>query len=259
MQTPLFKATSLTKEFTARYQLAGVPSMHRAVNQVSFSIYQGEIVGIVGESGSGKTTLAQLCCGLLAPTSGHIEFMGTDFLHLKGRRFQDIRIHMQMVFQDPAASLNPRKTILENLGEPLLYHRRIPKELLIPHVTHLLNQVGLPGTLLHRYPHEFSGGQQQRLSIGRALALAPKLLLLDEAVSALDVSVQAQILNLLYDLRASSGLSYLFISHDLRVIRSLCDRVLVMYQGEIVESRDTDSLFLYPQHPYTKKLISCII
>lgn len=260
MPKPLFKAMGLTKEFEARHQIAGIPPIHRAVDQVSFSIYDKDIVGIVGESGSGKTTLAQLCCRLIEPTSGHIEFLDTDFLSLSGKELQAIRLQMQMVFQDPAASLNPRKTVLENLGEPLLYHQRVPsKAALIPYVSQILYEVGLPGPILHRYPHEFSGGQQQRLSIGRALSLRPKLLLLDEAVSALDVSVQAQILNLLYDLRESAGLSYLFISHDLRVIRSLCNRVLVMYQGKMIESRDTESLFLYPQNSYTKKLISCIL
>lgn len=180
-------------------------------------------------------------------------------MSLKGKALTLHRQKIQMVFQDPLASLNPRKTILDNIGEALLYHKLIAtKQEQIDHVCEILKQVGLPISSLKQYPHQFSGGQQQRISIGRAIAMKPKLIILDEAVSALDLSVQAQILNLLYSLKEQLGLSYLFISHDLSVIRCLCDRILVMYQGKIVEEQPTEKLFTSPQHPYTKQLLNSL-
>ncbi|MCB1181466.1 MAG: ABC transporter ATP-binding protein [Chlamydiia bacterium] len=229
----------------------------KAVDNISFSIKQGEVVGMVGESGSGKSTAAHSLIRLLEPTEGEISFLGKDFLNLKK---QDLRLHrqkLQMVFQDPLASLNPRKTILENLGEALLYHKLVQnKQEQIEAVAHILERIGLPKKALTSYPHQFSGGQQQRLSIGRAIALKPKLVICDEAVSALDLSVQAQILNLLFELKDTYKLSYLFISHDLAVVRNFCDTVLVMCKGKIVERGEAKRVFEHPNHPYTQQLLA---
>ncbi|NGX61998.1 MAG: Glutathione import ATP-binding protein GsiA [Chlamydiae bacterium] len=231
----------------------------RAVENVSFSIHEDEIVGLVGESGSGKTTVGRAILRLIEPTEGEILFLGEDLRKFSSRKMRRIRPQIQMVFQDPLSSLNPRKTILENIGEPLLYHKRVKsKEALVEVVSGILQKVGIPISALYQYPHQFSGGQQQRISIGRAISLRPKLVVCDEAVSALDLSIQAQILNLLYQLKKSLGLAYLFISHDLAVVRHLCDRVLVMHEGKIVEEGETKALFAGPKHPYTQKLFSSI-
>jgi ABC-type oligopeptide transport system ATPase subunit len=231
----------------------------KAVDNVSFKVGAGEIVGIVGESGSGKSTLAKTAIALQKPTAGDIFFMDKP-INYKSHALRTLRKEVQMVFQDPYSSLNPRKTIYTSLTEALYYHGIIrEKEKLIKKALEILDLVGLPKDSLERYPHEFSGGQQQRICIGRAIALKPKLIVCDEAVSALDVSVQAQILNLLYWLKQEFDLSYLFISHDLNVIRHFCDTILVMFNGKVVEEAKTKELFDHPKNEYTKTLFaSCL-
>lgn len=232
----------------------------KAVDGISFSIDQGEVVGLVGESGSGKSTAGRASIRLIDPTEGESTFLGQSLTCASRLQLRKLRQQVQMVFQDPLASLNPRKTILENVGEALLFHKLVStREEQIEKVTAVLQKVGLSAAILNQYPHQFSGGQQQRISIGRALILCPKLLICDEITSALDLSVQAQVLNLLTDLKKSLKLSYLLISHDLSVIRHLCDRVLVMHQGKIVEEGRTEALFYKPKHPYTQKLLGSIL
>lgn len=228
----------------------------KAVDSVSFHIDEGEVVGLVGESGSGKSTIGRSILRLIEPTDGEILFQNQNLRSLSLEQLRAIRPQMQMVFQDPLASLNPRKTILANVGEALLFHKRVKtKEEQVERVVETLKSVGIPTSALNQYPHQFSGGQQQRISIGRALILRPKLIVCDEVTSALDLSVQAQVLNLLLDLRRRYKLSYLFISHNLSVVRHLSDRILVMHQGKIVESGPTEQVFSSPNHPYTQKLL----
>ena len=229
----------------------------RAVDDVSLAIMPGEALGIVGESGCGKTTLGRLAVRLTAPTAGTIRFEGRDISALDEKAMRPLRSAMQIVFQDPYSSLNPRLTVREIIAEPL-ENFGVPRREIGGRVAELLATVGLPADAATRYPHAFSGGQRQRISIARALALRPKLIVCDEAVSALDVSVQAQILNLLADLRAELGLSLLFISHNLAVVRYLCHRIAVMYLGRIVELADTTALFETPQHPYTAALLRAV-
>ena len=254
----LFSVHNLKKHFPV---YSGVfrkqSSWIKALDGISFSIQTGEVLGLVGESGSGKSTAARAAIRLIEPTEGEIFFCGENFLQASSQQLQKMRKEIQMVFQDPYSSLNPRKTIMESLGEALRYHKITKNEdERIQVILKTLDLVGLPEDSLYRYPHEFSGGQQQRLCIGRAIALRPKLIICDEAVSALDVSVQAQILNLLKDLKEELQLSYLFISHDLSVVRYICDRILVMKEGIIVESAESKELFNNPQHSYTKELMS---
>lgn len=255
---PLLEVKNLKKYFPIR---KGILRRHvgdiKAVNGVSFSIEEGQIVGLVGESGSGKSTVARAAIRLYEPTSGEVYFQGKDLLAMKRKELKSIRRFVQMVFQDPLSSLNPRKTILENIGESLLYHKLVKnKEEQVARVINILKDIGLSQNALSRYPHQFSGGQQQRISIGRAVAMNPRLLICDEAVSSLDLSIQAQILNLLYDLKQKFHFSYLFISHDLSVVRNFCDEVIVLYRGEVVERGKSAKLFENPQHPYTKSLLS---
>jgi oligopeptide/dipeptide ABC transporter ATP-binding protein len=232
--------------------------MLRAVDGVSLRVERGETVGLVGESGCGKSTLGKTLIRLADPSGGSIEFDGDDITALDQRRLRAVRRRIQMIFQDPFSSLNPRHTIGEILGTPLKVHgigdakerRRI--------VGDIVARVGLPGDALMRYPHEFSGGQRQRIGIARALILSPELVVCDEPVSALDLSIQAQILNLLVELKRDLGLSYLFISHDLSVVRYFADRVLVMYLGRIVESADNATLWSAPKHPYTRALMDAV-
>jgi oligopeptide/dipeptide ABC transporter ATP-binding protein len=228
----------------------------RAVNGVSLSMRRGEVLALVGESGSGKTTVGRTILRLIAPTSGSIIFRGQDITHLPHRRMRPLRRHMQMIFQDPYASLNPRMTVGHIVGMPLRIHEGLSGAAAKDAVAATLQMVGLSPRVIDRYPHEFSGGQRQRIGIARALILKPDLLVADEPVSALDVSIQAQIVNLLLDLKSQLGLTILFIAHDLAVVGLISDRVAVMYLGRLMELADTEKLFTQPLHPYTEALFS---
>ncbi|HDR7766590.1 MULTISPECIES: ABC transporter ATP-binding protein [Bacillus cereus group] len=230
----------------------------KAVDDISFTIYEKETVSIVGESGCGKSTTGRAILRLDEATSGKIIFQDKDLLELNNSAMRKVRKDLQVIFQDPFASLNPRQTVGSILEEAIAIQNVCPKGERMVKVIELLGKVGLPPDAVKRYPHEFSGGQRQRIGIARALAVNPKLIICDEAVSALDVSVQAQVLNLLKQLQQQYGLTYLFISHDLAVVRHISDRIIVMYLGTIVEIADKHSLFNNPQHPYTKALLSAI-
>ncbi len=259
MSEPLLQAEGLVKHYPVRGGLLSKRSgAVRAVDGVSFEVARGETLGLVGESGCGKTTVARLVLRLEAPTAGRVSFDGEDLLALSSKALRRKRREIQIVFQDPMSSLNPRMTVGEILAEPLFVHRVATGAALDARVDALLDQVGIPASWRQRYPHEFSGGQRQRIGVARAIALGPKLVVCDEAVSALDVSVQAQVLNLLLELRERLGLAYLFISHDLSLVRHVSDRVAVMYLGQLVEQAPTGRLFGAPAHPYTKALLSAI-
>ncbi len=230
----------------------------KAVDDVSFQVRRGETLGLVGESGCGKSTLGRTLIRLYEPTSGEINFEGEDFLKVRGEHLRKMRKDMQMIFQDPYASLDPRMTVGQILNQPFEIHGLLTHKEREARVKQLLETVGLKAAHTNRYPHEFSGGQRQRICIARAIALEPRLVIADEPVSALDVSVQAQILNLMKDLQEKLKLTYVFISHDLSVIEHLCDRIAVMYLGKIVEIATRDELFSNPQHPYTQALIAAI-
>ncbi len=231
----------------------------RAVDDVSFSIEAGTTMGLVGESGSGKSTIGKTILKLQAATSGQVLWEGQDILPLSGDAFRPFRRNMQMIFQDPFGSLNPRHTVLQIVGEALEIHfPQLNKVGRRDRVAQLLTQVGLKADMLSRYPHEFSGGQRQRIGIARALAVEPRFIVCDEPVSALDVSVQAQIVNLLQDLQEELGLTYLFIAHDLAVVEHISDHVLVMYHGKIVESAPADRIYSDPQHEYTRRLLQAV-
>ncbi len=257
--SPLLQVRQLTKYFPVR---SGLFRRHvddiRAVDGVDLEIYAGESFGLVGESGSGKTTLGKVILRLIEPTSGQILFEGQDVLRLSEREMRGYRAHMQIVFQDPFSSLNPRMKVKQIIAEPMIIHRLARGAELETRVRELARLEGLTEDHLYRFPHEFSGGQRQRIGIARALALQPELIILDEPTSALDVSVQAQILNLLLDLQKRLNLTYLMISHDLGVIRYMCDRVALMYLGRIVELGSVDQIFDAPQHPYTQALLSAM-
>lgn len=231
----------------------------KAVDDVSFHIEEGTTVGLVGESGSGKTTIGRTILKLTPATGGSIRYNGKEILSLSQSAFRPLRSEMQMIFQDPFGSLNPRLSIFAIISEPLEIHfpamTRADRR---DRVASLLRQVGLQPEMMNRYPHEFSGGQRQRIGIARALAVSPKFIVCDEPVSALDVSVQAQIVNLLQDLQEELGLTYLFIAHDLAVVEHISDQVLVMYHGKIVESASAEALYADPQHPYTRKLLAAV-
>jgi peptide/nickel transport system ATP-binding protein/oligopeptide transport system ATP-binding protein len=231
----------------------------KAVDDVSFTIEAGTTVGLVGESGSGKSTIGKTILKLVPPTSGEVLFEGRDVLPLSEDEFRPLRREMQMIFQDPFGSLNPRHTIMQIVAEALEIHfPQMTRNDRRERVAELMKQVGLKPEMMERYPHEFSGGQRQRIGIARALAVKPKFIVCDEPVSALDVSVQAQIVNLLQDLQAELGLTYLFIAHDLAVVEHMSDQVLVMYRGKIVESASAESIYENPQHDYTKKLLAAV-
>jgi oligopeptide transport system ATP-binding protein len=230
----------------------------KAVDNVSFSIKRGEILGLVGESGSGKSTVGRSLLRLLPVTSGTVEFAGTDVTALTGKQLKTLRRRMQMIFQDPYASLNPRMSVYDTLAEPLLLHKIESKKSVEQAVLKLMDDVGLARNFVRKYPHEFSGGQRQRIAIGRALATRPEFIVADEPVSALDVTIQAQILDLMLELGREHGLTMLLISHDLAVVRQIADRILVLYQGEVVEEGNTRTLFENPQETYTQSLLSSI-
>ena len=230
----------------------------KAVDGVSFSIAPGETLGLAGESGCGKSTLGKAIARLYQPTGGSIHFQGTNLVGLSRGELKSFRREIQMIFQDPYESLNPRQTVANIVEEPFIIHKMGTREERRKWVGELLDQVGLPSVAAQRYPFEFSGGQRQRIGIARALALKPQLIICDEPVSALDVSIQSQILNLLMDLQRDRGLSYLFISHDLAVVKHISDRIAIMYLGKLVEVGDSESIYRNPRHPYTKALISAI-
>jgi peptide/nickel transport system ATP-binding protein len=255
---PLVEVSHLVKEFVGGGGLFRRGTAVRAVDDVSFGIDEGETFGLVGESGSGKTTTGRCILRLVEPTSGGIKFAGDDVLALSRQRMREARRHMQIVFQDPYSSLNPRMRARQIVEEPLIIHRLGDRAARRQRVAELFRLVGLDPAHLERRPHEFSGGQRQRIGLARALALNPSFLVLDEPVSALDVSVQAQVVNLLMDLQQQLKLTYLFIAHDLRLVEHICSRVAVMYLGKIVEVGPTASLFDAPQHPYTRALLSAI-
>ena len=256
--SPLLEVRNLVKEFTRRGGLFQKPSIVRAVDHVSFSIEEGETFGLVGESGSGKTTTGRCILRLIEPSSGEVRFKGEDVLAFSRTRMRQARKDMQIVFQDPYSSLNPRMRVGDIVEEPLVIHKTGPRAERRARVGELFELVGLDPSQLSRYPHQFSGGQRQRIGLARALALHPSLIIADEPVSALDVSVQAQVINLLMDLQDRLKLTYLFIAHDLRLVRHICSRVAVMYLGRIVEMGPTERLFDAPAHPYTRALLSAI-
>ncbi|MCP4077350.1 MAG: dipeptide ABC transporter ATP-binding protein [Gammaproteobacteria bacterium] len=229
-----------------------------AVDGVNFTIEPGKTLGLVGESGCGKSTIGRALLRLYEPTAGKVSFEGQDITHLQGKGLRDLRLDMQMIFQDPFESLNPRHTIGDILEEPFVIHNLGSPAERKQEVLKLLDRVGMPAEAIHKYPHEFSGGQRQRIGIARAIALKPKLIICDEPVSALDVSIQSQILNLLLELQQEMGMAYLFVAHDLSVIKHVSDQIAVMYLGRIVEIADSETLYQNPMHPYTQALISSI-
>ena len=257
----LIKVEQLTKHFPImrgfifQKQVGAV----QAVDNVSFAIKEGETLGLVGESGCGKSTTGRSIIQLLRPTSGKVYFRDVELTHAKGEELRQLRRSMQFIFQDPYASLNPRATVADIVGEPLeIYGIEPTKKSRDKHVQELLRVVGLNPYFINRYPHEFSGGQRQRIGIARALALQPEFIVCDEPISALDVSIQAQVVNLLEELQGHFGLTYLFIAHDLSMVRHISDRTAVMYLGKVVELADRDSLYNSPLHPYTQALLSAV-
>jgi ABC-type oligopeptide transport system ATPase subunit len=255
---PLVEVRHLTKRFTRGGGFLAKSTIVQAVDDVSFVIEEGETFGLVGESGSGKSTTGRCMLRLVEPTAGEVLFRGENVLSFKRARMRAARRDMQMVFQDPFSSLNPRMRVGDIVEEPLIIHAVGSKAERRAKVAELFTLVGLDPALARQYPHEFSGGQRQRIGLARALALHPSFVIADEPVSALDVSIQAQVVNLLMDLQQRLGLTYLFIAHDLRLVRHICSRTAVMYVGRIVEMGATEALFTQPRHPYTKALLSAV-
>ncbi|MER5952936.1 oligopeptide/dipeptide ABC transporter ATP-binding protein [Streptomyces sp. NPDC001893] len=257
--TPLLEVTDLTKHFTTRsrgFRPGG--GAIKAVDGVSFSVDAGQTLGLVGESGCGKSTTGRLLMRLLEPTSGSVRLDGREIAELRSSELQEYRRRVQMVFQNPSSSLNPRQSVGSAIAAPLLAQRITPAGGVKAKVRDLMDRVGLRPDHYNRFPHEFSGGQKQRVGIARALALDPQLIICDEPVSALDVSVQAQVINLLEDIQRDTGVAYLFIAHDLSVVQHFADRIAVMYLGKIMEYGDTSRVFGAPEHPYTRALLSAV-
>jgi len=250
----LVKYFPITRGILIQRQIGAV----HAVDDISFNVHKGETLGLVGESGCGKSTTGRTILQLYRPTSGNVFFEGRDLTKLSGEELRKTRRRMQMIFQDPYASLNPRMTVGEIIGEPMLIHKTYAGKARQERVEYLLKMVGLNPAFANRYPHEFSGGQRQRIGVARALALEPSLIVCDEPISALDVSIQAQVVNLLEDLQRELGLTYLFIAHDLSMVRHISNRVAVMYLGIIVELADRAELYENPLHPYTQALLSAV-
>jgi len=255
----LLRVENLKKYFPVRRGVLSRVAGHvRAVDDISFEIRGRETLSLVGESGSGKTTTGRTILRLMEPTDGKVDFDGIDVFALESGELRALRRRMQIIFQDPYGSLNPRMTVAAMVGEPLAIHRLVPKKQRRDRIVEILELVGLEAEHMNRYPHEFSGGQRQRIGVARALAVEPELIVADEPVSALDVSIQAQILNLLEDLQDKLGLTYLFIAHDLSVVRHISNEVAVMYLGKIVERAPVDEIFSNPLHPYTVALLSSV-
>lgn len=255
----VLEVSGLSKVFRARRTLltSSKDDVHAATD-VSLTMRRGETLALVGESGSGKSTVARMIAMLERPDSGSVEVLGQDWTSARPRTLRRARRQLQMIFQDPFASLDPMKMVVFSIGEPLMIHQRLRGSALDRRVLELLEQVGLPSNALHRYPHEFSGGQRQRIAIARALAAEPAIVVADEAVSALDVSTQAQILNLMKDIQQERGLAFLFITHDLGVVRQIADRVTVMHHGEIVEEGPADLILETPRMAYTRRLLAAV-
>ena len=267
VDTPLLKLENISKRFgdkkpsivshyLQKIHLAKAPQVTAAVNNVNLNIFKGEVVGLVGESGCGKSTLGRIAAGILQPSDGVVSIEGKPVASMSRQEISAAHLKIQMIFQDPYASLNPRLRVTDIVGESPYIHGLVSKKNLDAYVSEQLERAGLSATLRNRFPHQFSGGQRQRIGIARALAVQPEMLVCDEAVAALDVSIQAQILNLFMDLREQLGLTYLFISHDLSVVEHLSDRVVIMYLGQIIESAPVQEIFQHANHPYTQALLA---